>query len=218
MKKLIQILAIIALIFFIFLSVPIFIKTIKEIKLLKKENELNEKVDEKNQSMGRISNDDEITFDDLLNDFNSELDEQFEIEKSNRYTKVKENLIDIRTIMNEFKNTYAYYSSNWDSIISFVQSQKFNKNINTHFQDINNIRFVPFSDKQEFYIKVGQLETKNGKNKPVFQVKAHHNYFLIGLDRMAVVKLNESLRMNGKYPGLFIGSLDEDNGGKGNWE
>ena len=103
--------------------------------------------------------------------------------------------MDIRTILIKFKNTHGYYSKNWDSIVSFTQSQKFNENIDIKFENIKNIRFIPYSNKQEFYIETGQVVTKNGDKIPVFQVKVHHNYFLIGINRSAVLQLNESLRM-----------------------
>lgn len=220
MEKTIKVLTIIALVIFIIISIPYLIKTFTELEFSNNESELKVKTDEylDIRTSNNIIDDKEITSEDLFEAILSELDVQFETEKSNRYKEVKKRLLDVRTIMVEFKNTYGYYSINWDSIVYFAQSQEFNKSINTSLQDLNKIRFIPYSDKQEFHIETGQVEMESGEKKPVFQVKAHNNYFLKDLNLMSVHQLNVKLRSEEKYPGLFIGSLEKDNAGKGNWE
>lgn len=85
--------------------------------------------------------------------------------------------------------------------------------------DIEKIKYIPVKDTvAEFQIGARSIATGSGIKVPVFEVKAHNNIILRGLDRQQVVNLNESKRTNGKYPGLKVGSLEETNNNAGNWE
>ena len=83
---------------------------------------------------------------------------------------------------------------------------------------VDQIRYVPIADTiAEFHLKSTIHTTRSGVKISRFEAKAHNNTILKNLDPISVIKLNDSLRMNDKYPGLKIGSLIENNS-KGNWE
>jgi hypothetical protein len=101
-----------------------------------------------------------------------------------------------------------------DTIFVNVKDTLFGKNY-----DIDKIKYVPIQDTvAEFQIGAGIVNTGSGIKVPVFEVKAHNNVILRGLDKQQIINLNESKRTNGKYPGLRVGSLEETNNNAGNWE
>ncbi|MBW8331646.1 MAG: hypothetical protein K0M40_06490 [Prolixibacteraceae bacterium] len=84
---------------------------------------------------------------------------------------------------------------------------------------IDDIKFIPIPDTVAmFQLGAGVITTGSGIKVPVFEVKAHNNTVLKGLDRQLVINLNESRRTNDKYPGLKVGSLEETINNAGNWE
>ena len=70
----------------------------------------------------------------------------------------------------------------------------------------------------EFHLGATIITNEFGVAIPIFEAKAHNNTILKGLDRQSVINLNDKARSSGKYPGLKIGSLIEDNDSKGNWQ
>lgn len=101
-----------------------------------------------------------------------------------------------------------------DTVRVSVLDSIFNKGYN-----IDEINKVPLKDTTAYFILgAKQILTGSGIKVPVFEAKVHNNVLLHGLDRQEVINLNESSRMNGKYPGLKVGSLDEANNNAGNWE
>ena len=83
--------------------------------------------------------------------------------------------------------------------------------------NVEALRYIPFSDpQQEFEIQAGYI-MRGGMNVPVFEVKAHYNTYLNGLDKQRI--RNESaLREDlDKYPGVKVGSMSEPST-DGNWE
>jgi hypothetical protein len=90
--------------------------------------------------------------------------------------------------------------------------------LSENLEDFNNIRFIPYSDMVEFRLDTGTISLNDGRKTPVFEVKAHNNYILNGLDMQIIINLNDEARTNEKYPGLKVGSLFEFNRGRGNWE
>lgn len=96
------------------------------------------------------------------------------------------------------------------------------------------IKYVPnLKDKVEFGLGADKIKTSSGVIVPVFCAKAHNNT-IFGLVRDAsgkvvsleigedyeqeIINLDESRRVNGMYPGLKVGSLEEANNSAGNWE
>ena len=170
----------------------------------------------------------------------------FENTKRERETKVVQNLKDIRSSQDLFKDYYNRYTANFDSLIDFIKVGElplinivkdpndttdtktindtvgFVKVMDSLFKDRTNfnveaLRYIPFSEpQQEFEIQAGYI-MRGGMNVPVFEVKAHYNTYLNGLDKQRI--RNESaLREDlDKYPGVKVGSMSEPST-DGNWE
>lgn len=170
----------------------------------------------------------------------------FENTKRERETKVVQNLKDIRSSQDLFKDYYNRYTANFDSLIEFIKVGElplinivkdpndttdtktindtvgFVKVMDSLFKDRTNfnvetLRYIPFSEpQQEFEIQAGYI-MRGGMNVPVFEAKAHYNTYLNGLDKQRI--RNESaLREDlDKYPGVKVGSMSEPST-DGNWE
>lgn len=101
-----------------------------------------------------------------------------------------------------------------DTVRVSVLDSIFNKNYN-----INDINKVPLKDTTAYFtLGAKEILTGSGLKVPVFEAKVHNNVLLHGLNRQEVINLNEANRMNNKYPGLKVGSLEEANNNAGNWE
>lgn len=87
--------------------------------------------------------------------------------------------------------------------------------------DANQLKYIPNTDSEEFFLGATSVTTGSGVNVQVFEARAHNNQILSGLIpdySQEVINLNEKRRINGKYPGLKVGSLVEANNNAGNWE
>ena len=84
--------------------------------------------------------------------------------------------------------------------------------------DIDTLKYIPFTHQKEvFQLNAGYIKTNTGIKLPVFEVKAHNNSFLQGLNRQLIINLNDDARQNGKFPGLSVGSMTEVTTA-GNWD
>ncbi len=162
-----------------------------------------------------------------------------------RESVVISQLIDLRTAQQFFRKEYNRYTKNFDSLITFLQTGEipevrmipdpndttFTKTIydtlgyvkvaDSLFSkrpnfDINALRYIPFSGNQTFEIAAGEVE-RGGIKVGVYEIKAHYNTYLKGLDRQQVVNLIKSKEDIEKYPGLKLGSMEEPST-DGNWE
>ena len=170
----------------------------------------------------------------------------FENTKKEREIKIVQNLKDIRSTQGLFKENYNRYTANFDSLIEFIKvgelpvvniipdpnDTTFTKTINdtvgyikvvdSLFKDrvnfdVENLRYIPFSEpKQEFDIQAGYI-TRGGMNVPVFEVKAHYNTYLNGLDPQRIRNEAAQRENLNKYPGMKVGSMTEPST-DGNWE
>jgi hypothetical protein len=101
-----------------------------------------------------------------------------------------------------------------DTIKESVLESEFGSSFNA-----DNLKIVPVPDTTaEFMLGANLVTTGSGIKVPVFEAKVHNNIVLRGLDRQYVINLNETSRLNGKYPGLKVGSLTETINNAGNWE
>jgi len=101
-----------------------------------------------------------------------------------------------------------------DTIKESVLESEFGGSFNA-----DNLKLIPVPDTTaEFMLGSNVITTGSGIKVPVFEAKAHNNIILRELDRQYVINLNETSRLNGKYPGLKVGSLTETNNNAGNWE
>ena len=170
----------------------------------------------------------------------------FENTKTERELKVVQNLKDIRSTQGLFKENNNRYTASFDTLIEFIRTGELpvvniipDPNDTTYTKTINDtvgyikvldslfsnrpnfnvesLRYIPFTEpQQEFEIQAGYI-MRGGMNVPVFEVKAHYNTYLNGLDKQRI--RNESaLREDlDKYPGVKVGSMSEPST-DGNWE
>lgn len=86
---------------------------------------------------------------------------------------------------------------------------------------IDELRYIPKSEKQEFWLAQTIITTGSGVKVPVFEARAHNNQILFEhLEdyKQEIINLNERARKNDRYPGLKVGSVTEPNNNVGNWE
>ena len=166
--------------------------------------------------------------------------------KNEREIKVVQNLKDIRSTQGLFKENYNRYTADFDSLIEFIKvgelpviniipdpnDTTFTKTINDTVGYINvldslfgsrpnfnveSLRYIPFSEpRQEFEIQAGYI-TRGGMKVPVFEVKAHYNTYLNGLDHQRIRNEAAQRENLNKYPGMKVGSMTEPST-DGNWE
>lgn len=85
--------------------------------------------------------------------------------------------------------------------------------------DADKLRYIPITDTMvEFQLGSSIIATGSGIKVPVFEAKAHNNYILRGMDNQLRINFNDQRRIQQKYPGLKVGSLEEANNNAGNWE
>ena len=171
---------------------------------------------------------------------------KFANEKTAREIKVVQNLKDIRSTQVLFKQSYNKYTASFDSLIEYIRTGElaivnivpdpndttFTKTINDTVGyikvldslfgrrpnfDVESLRYIPFSEpQQQFEIEAGYI-MRGGMNVPVFEVKAHYNTYLIGLDEQRIRNAAAQRENLEKYPGLKVGSMNEAST-DGNWE
>jgi len=89
----------------------------------------------------------------------------------------------------------------------------------TLFKDYDFKRFgiVPFTDNQKFELDTATVDA-GGLKINVFEAKVPNEVLLNGMDKQLILNLNDDAIKNDKYPGLKVGSLEENNNNEGNWE
>jgi len=83
---------------------------------------------------------------------------------------------------------------------------------------IDSLRFIPFTNDEEFAMGAGIVETGSGVKVQVFEAKVHNNVYLNGLEQQEIDNLSDKTLKLERYPGLKVGSLTETNNNAGNWE
>ncbi|SMO36972.1 hypothetical protein SAMN06265379_101325 [Saccharicrinis carchari] len=83
---------------------------------------------------------------------------------------------------------------------------------------IDSLRYVPFTDGEEFILEAGVVETGSGVKVQVFEAKVHNNVYLNGLEQQEIDNMSDKTLKLERYPGLKVGSLTETNNNAGNWE
>lgn len=101
-----------------------------------------------------------------------------------------------------------------DTVRESVLENVFNSGFNADL-----LKVIPVPDTTAyFHLGATVIQTGSGIAVPVFEARAHNNVLLRELDRQQVINLNDQRRIQGKYPGLKVGSLTEANNNAGNWE
>lgn len=162
---------------------------------------------------------------------------RFNNEKTRRSELVIQNLKDIRQVQQIYKTLHSRFTSDFDTLINFTRTGKipvvsirfdpsdttltrtisdtiayvtvadslFGKRKGFNIQDI---RFVPFSDGQKLIMEAGKVD-KGGVAVPVYTVIAKKEFYLKGL--------NADLIKNPNVKDLILGSMEEPTT-DGNWE
>ena len=179
---------------------------------------------------------------------------KFNTEQKTRETKVVERLIDIRNAEILYKNATSKYTNNFDSLIQFCQTAEipivkivpdptdttFTRTINDTIGfikvmdsikagrdnfNINDIKWVPFSQPQQKYeLEAGTIQ-RNGIEIPVFEARTPYEVYLGTPGAAFSEKEWNQRRDNAKaekesinrYAGLKVGSMEEATT-DGNWE
>lgn len=91
--------------------------------------------------------------------------------------------------------------------------------IDTLFRDYEMARFgfLPFTESIRFEMDTASIEA-GGLRINVFEAKAANLDILNSLDMQLILNLNDDALQNSKYPGLKVGSLEENNNNEGNWD
>ena len=179
---------------------------------------------------------------------------KFNTEQKARETKVVERLIDIRNAEVLYKNATSLYTNSFDTLIRFCQTAEipivkivpdptdttFTRTINDTIGyvkvmdsikgnrdnfNINDIKWVPFSQPQQhFELEAGTI-LRNGINIPVFEARTPYEVYLATPGDAFTEKEWNQRRDNAKaekesinrYAGMKVGSMEEATT-DGNWE
>lgn len=170
---------------------------------------------------------------------------KFKSEKDFRYENTIQRLKDIRDVEMAFKTINRRYTSDFDSLINFAKEGNlyivkmvpdptdttFRRSIldtigtvpvmDTLFKNRENfnpenLRYIPHSEGQIFKLEAGFVE-KSKIMIPVFQCSALNTQILKGMDEQTIYNEDAKLKINDRFPGLMVGSMEEPST-DGNWE
>jgi hypothetical protein len=84
--------------------------------------------------------------------------------------------------------------------------------------DIENIRYIPYTNKVQFTMGAGEIETASKVKVKVFECYALYSDLLFDLDKQLVVNYIDEKTKYGGFAGIKVGSLEETTNNAGNWE
>ena len=87
-------------------------------------------------------------------------------------------------------------------------------------EDVQNLRYIPYSDNKEFYLEAAIITTESKIVIPTIECRAPYINFLdTVVYRQEVINLvDQCLNVLNKYPGIKFGAMDRGNNEAGNWE
>ncbi|MDP3437653.1 MAG: hypothetical protein Q8S04_10455 [Bacteroidales bacterium] len=171
----------------------------------------------------------------------------FEKQRKIRESVCIERLKDIRTLQVAYKSRFNKFTNDMDSLIDFykngeitivrqigsmddsvavAQKRVFRDSIKISVKDtllkragfiVDSIAYIPFSGGKKMVMK-SIIAKVSGVDVPLFEAGAPFDYLLQGLERQLIVNLNADRDLQGRYPGLKVGSIDAPNNNAGNWE
>jgi hypothetical protein len=170
---------------------------------------------------------------------------KFKNEKIRREKVVIKRLIEIRNVQLAFKGVHSAYAATFDTLIEFINNGKipvvniipdpndttFTKTISDTIAYVNvvdslfkerqnfnpqSLRYIPFSDGQEFDMDAGVIEISKIKVN-VFEVKALYKHILNKMDKQLLRNLLKRQKEYEKFEGRKVGSMKEAST-DGNWE
>ncbi|PKO99186.1 MAG: hypothetical protein CVU13_06565 [Bacteroidetes bacterium HGW-Bacteroidetes-8] len=171
----------------------------------------------------------------------------FEKQRKIRENVCVERLKDIRTLQVAYKSRFNKFTSDLDTLIDFykngeitivrqigsmddsvavAQKKVFRDSIKIAVRDtllkkpgfiVDSIAYIPFSGGKKIVMKA-IIAKVSGVDVPLFEAGAPFDFLLQGLERQLIVNLNADRDLQGRYPGLKVGSIDAPNNNAGNWE
>lgn len=94
--------------------------------------------------------------------------------------------------------------------------------------NVEDLRYIPFTNKQDTIQMSTVIKTVSGVNVPLFEAKIPYGWrpapgapfrgLLNGMDEQLIINLNAECTDTDRYPGLMVGSIDVANNNAGNWE
>lgn len=88
-------------------------------------------------------------------------------------------------------------------------------------EDVRNLRYIPFTDKQAQYImEAGIITTESKVVIPIVECRAPYRLFLdtIKYRQEIINKIDDDVNNFNRYPGIKFGSMEAGNNEAGNWE
>lgn len=86
-------------------------------------------------------------------------------------------------------------------------------------EKVEMLKFIPYSNGQEFILQAGVLMTESGVTVQVFECRAPYKAFLSDLNRQELINLiDEKENTFNSYPGIKVGSMTSATNDAGNWE
>jgi hypothetical protein len=86
-------------------------------------------------------------------------------------------------------------------------------------ENVENIAYIPFTDKVMFEIEVNnEYTSSNNIRIPLAEIRAHYKTYLLDINRQETYNIIDYQEKLEKYPGLKVGSVQEPNNFAGNWE
>ncbi|PKP05606.1 MAG: hypothetical protein CVU10_09635 [Bacteroidetes bacterium HGW-Bacteroidetes-5] len=171
----------------------------------------------------------------------------FEKQRKIRESVCVERLKDIRTLQVAYKSRFNKFTGDLDTLIDFykngeitivrqigsmddsvavAQKRVFRDSIKISVRDtllkrpgfiVDSIAYIPFSGGKKMVMK-SIIAKVSGVDVPLFEAGAPFDFLLQGLERQLIVNLNADRDLQGRYPGLKVGSIDAPNNNAGNWE
>jgi hypothetical protein len=83
---------------------------------------------------------------------------------------------------------------------------------------IDSLRYVPFTDTNQFFLGATELETASKVKVKVFEAHVLNNVLLHGLNQQLIINYNADREKIVGFAGLKVGSLEASTNNAGNWE
>jgi len=109
----------------------------------------------------------------------------------------------------KFKNVEKFTYSVRDSLFKHLTTK-----------EIEELRYIPYSNNTEFILEASMLQTESKVIIPVVECRAPYKAFLDTVKyRQQIINLIDNVKNNfNKYPGIVFGSMERGNNEAGNWE
>lgn len=179
---------------------------------------------------------------------------EFQEQTKERETAVIERMKDIRTVQRSFRSKYGKFAGSFEDLIKYYNNDSLVIELAIGSEDdsaamgklvriktsiavkdtlfnhrgagfnINEIQFIPFSEKstgakKSFRLDTASLVTESKVTVPVFQAFAPYTSYLSDLDEQELINYYDlKVKTLGRAPGLQVGSTTEANNEAGNWE